>query len=76
MVAVVRRYSLKNLFLKIPQKLQQNTCARVSFLIMLQYSQPLETLPSEYTSRGTVNPFVPNAPFLYPLKTLENFTVL
>ena len=23
-----------------------------------------------------VNPFVPNAPFLYPLKTSENLTVL
>ena len=23
----------------------------------------------------TINPFVPNAPFLYPLKTSENLTV-
>ena len=26
-------------------------------------------------NQGYLNPFVPNAPFLYPLKTLENFKV-
>ena len=25
--------------------------------------------------KGTINPFVPSAPFLYPLKTSENLTV-
>ena len=36
--AVVRRCSVKKLFLKIPQHLQENICARVSFLIKLQAS--------------------------------------
>ena len=26
--------------------------------------------------QATVNPFVPNAPFIYPLKTLENRKVV
>ena len=34
--AVVRRCSVKELFLEISQNSQQNTCARVSFLIKLQ----------------------------------------
>ena len=33
--AVVRRYSVKNVFLEILQNSEQNTCARVSFLIKL-----------------------------------------
>ena len=33
--AAIRRYSVKNKFLKISQNLQENTCAGVSFLIML-----------------------------------------
>ena len=33
--AVVRRCSLKKLFLEISQNSQENTCARVSFLIKL-----------------------------------------
>ena len=36
--AVVRRCSLKTVFLEISQNLQENTCARVSFLIKLQAS--------------------------------------
>ena len=36
--AVVRRCSLKKVFLKISQNSQENTCARVSFLIKLQAS--------------------------------------
>ena len=36
--AVVRRRSAKKLFLEILQNLQENTCARVSFLIKLQVS--------------------------------------
>ena len=34
--AVDRKYSVKNLFLEISQNSQENTCARVSFLIKLQ----------------------------------------
>ena len=33
--AAIRRYSVKNKFLKISQNLQENTCAGVSFLIIL-----------------------------------------
>ena len=33
--AVVQRRSVKNVFLKISQNSQENTCARVSFLIKL-----------------------------------------
>ena len=36
--AVVRRCSLKKMFLEISQKPQENTCARASFLIKLQPS--------------------------------------
>ena len=36
--AVVRRCSLKKMFLEISQKSQENTCARASFLIKLQAS--------------------------------------
>ena len=32
---VVRRCSVKNVFLKIPENPQENTCARVSFLMKL-----------------------------------------
>ena len=34
--AVARRYSVKKLFLEIPQNSQENTCTRASFLIKLQ----------------------------------------
>ena len=33
---VARRCSVKQVFLKILQNLQENTCARISFLIRLQ----------------------------------------
>ena len=36
--AVVQRCSVKNVFLEISQNSQENTCARVSFLIKLQAS--------------------------------------
>ena len=36
--AVVRRCSVKKVFLKISQNSQENTCAKVSFLIKLQAS--------------------------------------
>ena len=36
--AVTQSCSVKNVFLKILQNLQKNTCARVSFLINLQTS--------------------------------------
>ena len=34
--AVTRRCPVKKVFLKIPQNSQENTCARVSFLIKLK----------------------------------------
>ena len=34
--AVAQRYPVKKVFLEISQNLQENTCARVSFLIKLQ----------------------------------------
>ena len=36
--AVVRRCSIKKVFLEIPQNSQENTCASVSFLIKLRAS--------------------------------------
>ena len=36
--AVARRCSVKKVFLEISQNLQENTCARFSFLIKLQVS--------------------------------------
>ena len=36
--AVARRCSVQNVFLKLSQNLQENTCAGVSFLIKLQDS--------------------------------------
>ena len=47
-VAVVRRCSVKKVFLEILQNLQENTSARVSFLIKLQASRNFSlTLTSE-----------------------------
>ena len=40
--AVLRRCSLKKVFLEISEKSQENTCARVSFLIKLQAYRPLQ----------------------------------
>ena len=34
--AVAQRYSVKKVFLEVSQNSQENTCARVSFLIKLQ----------------------------------------
>ena len=100
----------KKVFLKISQNSQENTCARVSFLIKLQiqpaalltkrlwnrfsfcelYEIFQNTFFSNNTSRAiafalnffnktvhqdSINPFIPNATFLHPLKTLENLTV-
>ena len=39
--AVAWRCSVENVFLEIPQNSQENTCARVSFLIKLQASARL-----------------------------------
>ena len=38
--AIVQRCSVKKVFLEISQNSQENTCARVSFLIKLQPSGP------------------------------------
>ena len=38
--AAAQRCSLKKVFLEISQNSQENTCARVSFLIKLQASGP------------------------------------
>ena len=37
--AVARRCSVKKVFLEISQNSQENTCAKVSFLIKLQVSE-------------------------------------
>ena len=47
--AVIRRCSVKKMFLEISQNSQENTCARVSFLIKLQ---ALEHLFLQTTSGG------------------------
>ena len=39
--AVIQRCSMKKVFLKILQNSQENTCARVSFLIKLQLKKRL-----------------------------------
>ena len=43
--AVVRRCSVKKVFIEISQKSQENTCSRVSFLIKLQVSFFYRTPP-------------------------------
>ena len=43
---VVRRCTLKEVLLKISQNSQENTCARVSFLLRLQTSQNGQTRSS------------------------------
>ena len=40
--AVVWRCSVKKVFLKISQNSQENTCARVSFLIKLYITSPVD----------------------------------
>ena len=40
LVAVVRMSSVKKVFLEVSQNSQENACARVSFLVMLQTSGP------------------------------------
>ena len=49
---VVQRCSVKNVFLKISQNSQQNTCARVSFLIKLRACNFIkkETLAQVFSS--------------------------
>ena len=50
--AVVRRCSVKKVFLEISQNSQENTCARVSLLIKLQASRNFikqETLPQVFS---------------------------
>ena len=42
--AVAQWCSVKSVFLQISQKSQENTCARVSFLIKLQASRPVTLL--------------------------------
>ena len=50
--AIVRRYSVKKVFLKILQNLQENTCAKVTFSIKLQAESysfiKKETLPQVF----------------------------
>ena len=47
--AVVRRCSIKKMFLKISKNSQENTCARVSFLIKLQAKAAKETLAQVFS---------------------------
>ena len=46
--AVVRRCSVKKFFLKISQNLQENICARVSFLIKLQVLGLVQVFSCEF----------------------------
>ena len=48
--AVVQRCSVKKVFLEISQNSQENTCARVSFLIKLQAFIKKETLAQVFSS--------------------------
>ena len=57
---VVQRCYVKQVFAKFIEKLHLRS--------LCQYSCRL-------TACSFINPFVPNAPFLYPLKTSENLTV-
>ena len=50
--AFARRYSVKNVFLKISQNSPENTCARVSFLINLQSSPPVAASDTSPISRS------------------------
>ena len=59
--AVAKICSVKKVFLEISQNSQENTCARVSFLIKLQASPLVAasynyyfSLPSEYSRNSTV----------------------
>ena len=45
--AGVRRCAIKKVFLKISQNSQENTCARVSFSIKLQFSRVIEMQKSK-----------------------------
>ena len=49
--AVARSYSVKKVFLKISQNSQENTCARVSFLIKLQAFIKKETLAQVFSCK-------------------------
>ena len=49
--AAVQRCSVNKVFLEISQNSQENTCARVSFLIKLQTSPSSQTPFSQNTSR-------------------------
>ena len=54
--AVVRRFSIKNVLLKIPQNSQETPCARASFLMRLQAGRlqlylketPTQVFPCEF----------------------------
>ena len=79
------RCSIKKAFLKNFAIFKENTCVRVSLIKLQAYSyfeKHLETTASSFwffvlpfPSSDVINPFVPNVPFLYPLKTSENLTV-
>ena len=69
--AVVRRCSVKKVFLEISQNLQENTCARVYFLIKLQASacnfinkETLEQVFSCESCEISKNPFSYRTPLV------------
>ena len=49
--AMARRHSVENVFIKISQNSQENTCARASFLIKLQMS-PITLLEKETLAKA------------------------
>ena len=68
--AVAQRCSVKKVFLEISQKSQENTCARVSFLITLQ----AETTGGCFCYFDFINPFQSNV--LFHSKTSEVLSFL
>ena len=45
------------------------------FVVVLAMRLTRATSKADYTVDVFINPFFPNAPFLYPLKTSKNLTV-
>ena len=54
--AVVQRYSVKKMFSEFSQNSQENTCAKVSFLIKLQASLFFNKVADKYTTTTAGRP--------------------
>ena len=70
--AVVQRCSVKKVFLKISQNPQENTCARVSFLIKLKASA-IEAIEGNKHFNSPGHNFITNTKFVFS-KQLMNKT--